>query len=311
MWFNRKAKNRRLDRGNVLDVKLRTKEVRAARMRLATAAAGLSLGTVIGLYLLWRAGDWALDQFVFRNDAFAIRELHIHTDGSIPIEQLRKWAGVKPGDNLLALDLNRVKDDLELAPMIESVAVERVLPRALKISVVEREPIAQVKLLQLRPGGGIGMVSYYLDEEGHVVPPASAGPAAASADALPVLSGISAAELFPGRVVRSPKVSAALRLIAGFENSPLAGLVDLRTVDSSGREVLQAATGQWSRMTFGLDRLEDQLRRWWLVHDYGRKNGKAIRTLDLSITNNAPVVWLEASAVPQATPKPLKFYKKK
>src|SRR5438874_1414194 len=133
MWFRRKVKNRRLDRGNVLDVKLRTKEVRAARLRLATAAVGLSLGTVIGLYLLWRSCDWALDQFVFRNDAFAIRELDIQTDGSIPVEQLRKWAGVKTGDNLLALDLDRVKSDLQLSPMIQSVAVERVLPDALKI----------------------------------------------------------------------------------------------------------------------------------------------------------------------------------
>ena len=145
MWLKRIRKNRRLDRGHVLDVKLRTREVRAARLRLATTAAGLALATVGGLYLLWRAGDWALDQFVFKNDAFAIRELDIRTDGSIPIDQLSRWAGVKPGDNLLALDLNRVKCDLELSPLIESVAVERVLPRALKISVVEREPIAQGK----------------------------------------------------------------------------------------------------------------------------------------------------------------------
>src|SRR3989475_12495223 len=132
MWLKRIRKNRRLDRGHVLDVKLRTREVRAARLRLATTAAGLALATVGGLYLLWRASDWALDRFVFKNDAFAIRELDIHTDGSLPVERLRRWAGVKPGDNLLALDLNRVKSDLELAPMIRSVAVERVLPGTLK-----------------------------------------------------------------------------------------------------------------------------------------------------------------------------------
>ncbi|PYK98093.1 MAG: hypothetical protein DME19_13855, partial [Verrucomicrobia bacterium] len=101
MWFKRKLKNRRLGRGHVLDVKLRTKEARAARLRLASAALGLALGTVTGLYLLWRAGDWTLDRLVFKNDVFAIRELDIRTDGSIPIEQLRRWAGVNPGDNLL------------------------------------------------------------------------------------------------------------------------------------------------------------------------------------------------------------------
>lgn len=308
MWFKRKPKNRRLERGHVLDVKLRTKEVRAARLRLATTAAGLSLGTVIGLYLLWRAGDWALDQFVFKNDAFAIRQLDIQTDGSISIEQLRRWAGVKPGDNLLALDLNRVKSDLELSPMIQSVAVERVLPRALKISVVERDPIAQVKMLQFQPGGGIGLVSYYLDESGHIIqpPPARGNPIGQNAEALPVLTGVSAAELNPGRAVNSPKISAALRLVAEFENSPMAGLVDLKSVDISGTEVLQVATGQGSQIIFALDRPEEQLRCWRLVHDYGKKIGKTLRALDLSVTNNAPALWLEASALPPPAPKPHK-----
>src|SRR6266487_2006650 len=109
MWFKRTSKNRRLDRGNVLDVKLRTKEVRAARLRLATTALGVSLGTVTTLFLVWRGGVWALDQFVFKNDAFAVRDLSIQTDGSIPIAQLRQWAGVRPGDNLLVLDLARIK----------------------------------------------------------------------------------------------------------------------------------------------------------------------------------------------------------
>ena len=123
---------------------------------------------------------------------------------------------------------------------------------------------------------------------------------ALNADALPVLSGFSAAELNPGRAIASPKVAAALRLIAEFEASPMAGLVDLKSVDVSGTEVLQVITGQGSRITFGLDRLEEQLRHWRLVYDHGKKIGKAIRTLDLSVTNNAPVLWLDASAAPAA-----------
>lgn len=289
----------------MLDVKLRTKEVRAARMRLATTATGLSLATVIGLFLFWRAGDWALNQFVFRNDAFAIRQLDIRTDGAITVEQLRKWAGVQAGDNLLALDLNRVKSNLELAPMIESVAVERVLPRTLRISVVEREPIAQVKLLQLQPRGGIGLVSYYLDASGHVIQPMPmrADRIAPDTDALPVLSGVNAAELGPARVVTSPKVLSALRLIAAFENSPMAGLVDLKTVDVSGTEVLQVTTGQGGQITFALDRTEDQLRHWRLAYDYGQNIGKGIRTFDLSVMNNPPLTWLDAGAPPPAAPK--------
>jgi hypothetical protein len=305
MWFKRTPKNRRLERSNVLDVKLRTKEVRAARLKLATTSLGVSLGTVIALYLLWRGGVWALDQFVFKNDAFAVRDLNIQTDGSIPIAQLRQWAGVKPGDNLLALDLARIKRDIELAAMIKSAAVERVLPHTLRVRVTEREPIARIKLPQLQPRGGVVIVSYYLDEGGYVIQPlaAPADTAARDADSLPVLSGVNATELRPGSIVGLPKIIAALRLIAAFENSPMSGLVELKSVDVVETEVLQVTTGQGGQITFALDRLDEQLRRWRAVHDYGQKNGRTIRTLDLSVANNSPVLWLGAGAVPPSLPK--------
>ena len=300
MWSKRTPKNRRLERGNVLDVKLRTKEVRAARLKLATTALGVSLGTIMVLYLLWRGGVWALDQFVFKNDAFAVRDLNIQTDGSIPVGQLRQWAGVKPGDNLLALDLARIKRDIELAPM---------LPHTLRVRVTEREPIARIKLPQLQPRGGVAMVSYYLDEGGHVIQPlpALADTTAHNVDSLPVLSGVNATELRPGSAVGSPKVIAALRLIAAFASSPMSGLVEMKSVDVAGTEVLQVTTGQGGQITFALDRLEEQLRRWRAVYDFGQKNGRAIRTLDLSVANNSPVLWLGAGAGPPSLPKPNQF----
>ena len=97
MWFRREKKNRRLRRGRVLDVKLRSGQVRAKRARLAAVAFGILFGTVFGLYLFWRAGEWALDYFVYENPEFAIRRIDVQTDGVILPEQLRRWAGVKPG----------------------------------------------------------------------------------------------------------------------------------------------------------------------------------------------------------------------
>jgi hypothetical protein len=305
MWFKRTPKNRRLERGHVLDVKLRTKEARAARLKLATTALGVSLGTLLALYLLWGGGVWALDQFVFKNDAFAVRDLDIQTDGSILIPQLRQWAGVKPGDNLLALDLARIKRDIELAPMIEAAAVERVLPHTLRVRVIEREPIARIQLPQLQPRGGVAMVSYYLDEGGHVIQPltALADRTAQEAEFLPVLSGINAADLRPGTPVVSPKIIAALRLIAAFGSSPMSGLVEMKSVDVAGTEVLQVTTGQGGQITFALDRLDVQLRRWRAVYDFGRKTGKDILALDLSVANNSPVLWFGAGAAPPSLPR--------
>ena len=146
MWFKREHKNRRLNRGHVLDVRLRSEQVRATRIRLVVAAIGVPAVTVFGLYLLWRTGEWALDKFVYENADFAIQRVDVQTDGVIAPDQLRSWSGVKPGANLIALDLASVKRNLELWPVIGSVSVERVLPRTLKIRVTERKPIAQINM---------------------------------------------------------------------------------------------------------------------------------------------------------------------
>ncbi len=128
-------------------------------------------GTVFGLYLFWRAGEWALDKFVYENSEFAIQNIEVQTDGVIAPEQLRRWSGVKPGANLIALDLASVKRNLELVSTIDSVSVERVLPRTLRIRVTEREPVAQVNVPTRDASGGIAVSVFQLDADGYVMQP--------------------------------------------------------------------------------------------------------------------------------------------
>lgn len=307
MWFKPKRKNRRLGREQVLDVKLRSSQVRAARTRMGAIGLGAVFAAVFGLYLLYRTGEWALNRFVYDNKAFAIQELDVQTDGVISVDQLRRWAGVKPEENLLALDLARVKRDLELIPLVQSASIERILPHTLRIRITEREPIAQVNVVRPRGGGGVEAAVYQLDAEGWVMLPLDprqrAAPLNQPSDALPVVCGIHANDLQPGRRIGAQQVQVALQLIVAFEQSPMAGLVDLRRIDVASPEVLVVTTGQGSEVTFGLANLEQQLRRWHTIFELGQKRGNAITALDLAVTNNVPLRWLEASAVPPAAPK--------
>jgi hypothetical protein len=75
------------------------------------------------------------------------------------VDQLRRWAAVRLGDNLLALDLPSVKRNLELVSVIRSVAIERALPHTLRISVTARslsrsEQIVEFSPTWLRQSGG-------------------------------------------------------------------------------------------------------------------------------------------------------------
>jgi cell division septal protein FtsQ len=309
MWFRREKKNRRLSRGHVLDVKLRSDRVRATRTRLAAVAFSVLFGTVFGLYLFWRAGEWALDYFVYENPEFAIRHIDVQTDGVILPDQLRSWAGVKTGDNLLALDLATVKRNLELVPLIDSASVERVLPHTLRIRVNEREPVAQVNVPTADTSGKINVTVFKLDADGYVMQPLdprlSVMPLAQVRDQLPVIIGLNAYQLQLGRRMDSPQLQAALQLITAFNSSPMAGLVDLQRIDVSAPEILVATTTQGSEITFGLGDFSRQLSRWREIYDAGQRMNKAIASLNLAVPDNIPARWMD-SAVPVSSPRPAK-----
>ena len=75
MFWNRKAKNRRLGREYVLDVKLRSSQVSAARARKFVVMGAIVFTVALSGYLLWRIGGWTMDRLVYENQAFSIREI--------------------------------------------------------------------------------------------------------------------------------------------------------------------------------------------------------------------------------------------
>ena len=307
MWFRRKRKNRRLSRGRVLDVKLRSSQVRAARTRMVLILLLVPACTVFGLYLLWRMGEWTLDKFVYENSEFAIQQIEVRTDGVIVPDQLRRLSLVKLGENLIKLNLAEVKRNLELVPTVGSVSVERILPRTLQIRVTERLPVAQVNVPRVGTTGGITVSVFQLDANGYVMQPIDPRlcviPLSQVSEQLPVIVGLNVYELQLGRRVESPQARAALQLVSAFGHSPMAGFVDLRRIDVSSPGVVVATTEQGGRITFNLDNLDQQLRRWREIYDLGQRMNKAIVTLDLAVSNNVPVRWMEAGTLPVTAPK--------
>jgi cell division septal protein FtsQ len=309
-WLKGKPKNRRApEREYGLDVKLRTSQTRAARMRIVGVCVTVVFSLAFIALVLWRGGQWALDGLIYENDAFAIQQIDVQTDGVLTAEAIRTWARVKTGENLMALDLMRVKRDLEWQPPIQFVAVERVLPHTLKLTVNEREPVAQTIVTLVRPGGAIDQAVYDFDEDGYVMRPLDprwrTAPPPAN-ERLPILVGVPPAEPQPGKQVKSPQIRAALALVCEFDHSPMTGMVEIERIDLSVPEILKVSTTQKAEITFSLSQFDVQLRRWRLIYDQFGKWGKAIATLDLSISNNLPLHWVAAASVPPVAPRALK-----
>jgi cell division septal protein FtsQ len=295
---------------HVLDVKLRSDQVRQARLRWSLRAVSVILGMGCGLFVLWRAGDWALNRLVYQNPAFAISDVDAKTDGVISEPQLRRWTNVQVGENLLALDLARVQKNLRRIPFFASVSVERILPKTLRVRVTEREAVARVQVPYPRPGGGPDVRVFHLDPGGFVMPPIDprlrATPGGPAEDALPELAGLKLTDLQVGRRLVAAQVTAGLQLISDFACSPMAGLVDLRRIDLSAPEVLVVTTGQGSEVTFALQDLDRQLRRWREIHDKLQQKKSRLVSLDLAVPNNIPMRYLDGDPLPVPAPKPPK-----
>jgi hypothetical protein len=120
---------------------------------------------------------------------------------------------------------------------------------------------------------------------------------------LPVIAGLNVYQLQAGHRVESPQTRAALKLLGAFARSPMAGLVDLWRIDVSSPGVIVVTTGQGGEITFALDNLDQQLRRWREIYDLGMAKNRMIASLDLAVANNVPVRWAESSSAPLTMPK--------
>jgi hypothetical protein len=316
MWG--RSKSKKLERQWLLDVRSRSGPLKALRLRMAVNALAISSGIVLVLFVSWKGGEFLVDQYVYTNPSFAIDQIDLQTDGIIPLEQIRAWANVKKGQNLLALDLPRIKRDLELVPLIESASVERILPRRLTIRVREREPIARILMFGARSSDALLEASpIYLDEHGMVIPPLLRALNATAFDNatrfVPTITGISSGAFRPGHIVESPSVLAALKWIRAFQKSEMAGHVEVRAIDVSSPAAMIVSTEQGNEVTFAYRGFDTQLARWRGVHDYAQRTSRTLASLDLAVTNYVPAVLLDPtngirSIVRPAQPSP---YRKK
>lgn len=300
MFWGNKQKNNRSKKHNVLAVKRRSDKVRAERLRLFTSVLTTTFLVSMVLLLFWRGGQILLDRILFENEFFSIRKLVVRTTGTLDPAYLARWGEVQRGDNLLAVDLGRIKNDIERIPLVEAVMVERVLPDTLRIRIKERVPKARAQVHLLDQN--YKKVFFYFDESGHVIPEME--PAAFLKQSepdwnrLPLVLGAPGEQLRPGGRVQSAPFRACLEFIREFEKSSMDHLVRLEFVDISHPHVLTISTHTGSRITLGFQDLPWQIYRWQLVHEDAMANNRHILTLDLSIKRNPPVRWVPLPDAP-------------
>lgn len=173
------------------------------------AAGGVAVtALVIGAAAVWHSGAphrlarTAVDGVLAATAraGFRIEEITVAGRGRTPAEEIVQALGARHGDPILAVDIATVKDRLEAIPSVRAAAVERRLPGALHVAIVEREPVA---LWQVE--GQFALV----DREGHPIPGSIAG-----YEHLPVVVGqgaASAADELLTVLATEPSLAARVR----------------------------------------------------------------------------------------------------
>jgi len=106
----------------------------AAALRL-----GLGLALVIGTSV---SVAYSVRHYALTSPRFAIQEVNLEGGKRLSPEQAREQASVVLGSNIFALDTALSEKKLLENPWVSQARVTRDLPRALRIEIKEREPVA-------------------------------------------------------------------------------------------------------------------------------------------------------------------------
>ena len=113
---------------------------------------------------------------------------------------------------------------------------------------------------------------------------------------LPVILGCSSESLEVGKVVESTEAKTALEFLRLSTGSFLQMRFQIREIDVSESYRLQVTDKNHSRVTFGLNDLDEQLQRLEQFLVYCDNTKQELETLNLLVQRNIPVTFTKPAA---------------
>lgn len=161
-------------------------------------------------------GGWQLYRVVSTTTWLPLERIEVSPLRRLTRSEVIAIAGVKPGDSMLGLKLDRVVAQLSKNPWIEQVQVRRYFPQTLSITLAERSPQAVAN---------VGCL-YYLDAKGVLFKPLVEG------DRLdyPLITGVSEEDLTKDPAGSKEALKGALALIASLREGKVFSLADVSEI---------------------------------------------------------------------------------
>jgi cell division protein FtsQ len=235
---------------------------------LIASVGGISTALVLSYYAIIKA------------PYFQVKGVEITGCRRVDHSTIIKSMGIKPGVNILELNLHRITKELQNVEWIERISIRRRLPDHVVVKVWEREPCALINLDCL----------YYLDKTG------TAFKRTVSGDDLnyPIITGFSK-EFFYGRSDRSREaMNRVFELINILDTNKAPFGLDQVSEIHVGQEdcniTVLLSRGEF-KIHFGSDGFEKKLQRLVLIHSDLVQKGRLnkVKFIDLDLGNRVRV----------------------
>ncbi len=236
-------------------------------------------GVVLALLVL---GGLAAKHLLLEGEWLGIRAVRFQGASRASVAELAALSPVKPGDNLLAADLEALERAVARHPWVRSAEARRTLPPAVDVRVVEREPGALVDL------GGL----YLVDREAQVFKRASAGDGLD----LPVITGFTRDDYLQRRADLEPLLLGALALLEGYSREGLETAWPVSEVHVDVDEGVTLYVGEeGTQVRLGVGDLPQKLARLHRTLSALRAEGKRAEVLHLDNRNRPSWVTVRLS----------------
>jgi cell division septal protein FtsQ len=291
---NRRLSNVRQRRQqHLLDVKVRSRRATKNRIRSALGMVW-KLALVLILFGAGYAGAReAVKRLFFENPDYYVQAIELQTDGTLQREQVLKAADLREGANIFSVNLARVRDRIQELPQADEVEIVRKLPREIDIRIVERKPVAWITSEKEINDPFGSDAAFLVGARGVLMKQKKLLPEYLG---LPLIVGCSSESLEAGKTVESLEAKTALDLLRLTESSFLQTRFQIREIDISKNYCLLVTDKNRSRVMFGLNDLEGQLRRLQVFLDYCDNTKQELETLNLVAQRNIPVTFTSPAA---------------
>lgn len=274
-----KKKTRRKNerRSSTLEARARSAEKRRQRAQRLRSIALAAVGIAGLAWLLLAGGAYLIRRIFTSNEHYLIRHLDIESDGRLTPELIAQYGGIETGLNIFAVDLDRIRAELENVPLVKGVEIRRSLPDTLALRVNERVPLARVSTRR-------SAYPMMLDDEGVLLGPAR------RARTLPTLSGLRSKKLKMGRMLDGKLTRDALEVLDLCDRTRLKQFIQIENIDISDAETMELRLRTGEYVVLPRRNIRSKLVDLANILNTSRRQNRRLAKIDMTVDRIAPAL---------------------